>query len=179
MCQGPHRHFWHFSLLYSLGPKLWSGLGFLRFKGVTVTLLRPGVTMGIHACRSLPAKTGRYSAKMCNLRTGSQVKSGAHYGLLVKYTAKLPPSLDQARLAPLFALRLCLHSIPDSPCAGTKNISDRAFVHTQNADLGSIFMPGRTALLRSWQWSSHIRKVFVNRESNRNGSQQRGAKIGF
>ena len=31
----------------------------------------------------------------------------------------------------------------DSSCAGTKIISDRAFVHTQNADFGSIFVPGR------------------------------------
>ena len=34
-------------------------------------------------------------------------------------------------------------TIPDSSCAGTKKISDRAFVHTQNADYGSIFMPER------------------------------------
>ena len=35
-----------------------------------------------------------------------------------------------------------VYTIPDSSCAGTKNISDRAFIHTQNADFGLIFVPG-------------------------------------
>ena len=32
---------------------------------------------------------------------------------------------------------------------GTKNISERAFVHTQNTDFGSIFVQSDAALLRS------------------------------
>ena len=50
-------------------------------------------------------------------------------------------------------------TIPDSSCAGTENISDRAFAHTQN-DFDTFLSS-------------------VNKESNQNGSQQRGAKIGF
>ena len=45
---------------------------------------------------------------------------------------------------------------------GTKNISDRAFLHTQNADFGSIFCAG--AMLRCFglvSESSHIGQVFV------------------
>ena len=34
-----------------------------------------------------------------------------------------------------------VYTLPDSSCAGTKNMSDRAFVLTQNADFGSIFVP--------------------------------------
>ena len=36
-----------------------------------------------------------------------------------------------------------VYTLPDSSCAGTKNISDRAFVFTQNADFRSIFVPER------------------------------------
>ena len=31
----------------------------------------------------------------------------------------------------------------DAPCTGTKNTSERAFVHTQNDHFGSIFVPER------------------------------------
>ena len=34
----------------------------------------------------------------------------------------------------------CVYTMPGSSCAGTKNISDRAFVHTQNTDFRSIFV---------------------------------------
>ena len=37
-----------------------------------------------------------------------------------------------------------VYTIPDSTCAGTKNIiSDSAFVHTHDADFGSFFVPER------------------------------------
>ena len=36
-----------------------------------------------------------------------------------------------------------VYTIPNGSCAGTKDISHRAFVHTHNADFGSIFVPER------------------------------------
>ena len=36
-----------------------------------------------------------------------------------------------------------LYTIPDGSCAGTNNTSERAFVHTQNANFGSIFVPAQ------------------------------------
>ena len=39
-------------------------------------------------------------------------------------------------------LRLYVYTIPhESSCTGTKNISESAFVQTQNADFGSILVP--------------------------------------
>ena len=40
-----------------------------------------------------------------------------------------------------------VYTLPDTSCVGTKNISDRAFVHTQNADFGSILSRSDAALL--------------------------------
>lgn len=53
-----------------------------------------------------------------------------------------------------------VYTIPDSSCAGTKNISDRAFVHTQNANFGSIFVPERCCAASFLKVNRHISDRF-------------------
>ena len=55
-----------------------------------------------------------------------------------------------------------VYTTTDSSCANTKNISDWAFVHTQNADFGSSFVPERCCAASVLKVNRHISDfVFV------------------
>ena len=62
-----------------------------------------------------------------------------HTGWLMQTRNILRPGMN--RNGP--ELEQGVHTIPDSSYAGTKVISDRAFVHTWNADFGAVCVPKR------------------------------------
>ena len=53
------------------------------------------------------------------------------------------------------------YTILHSSCAGTKNISDRAFVHTRNADFGLIFVAERCCTASVLKVNRHISDRFL------------------
>ena len=76
--------------------------------------------------------------------------------------------------------------IPDSSCADTKTISDRASVHKGNADFGAVFTTERRCAGSILKVNRHVSDRFsyhslasCEQVPDRSGSKKLGGRIGF